>query len=228
MQAVVVASDADERDLLIHVLRQTGVAVASSGDHKRVLSNWEDHPGDVMLVALGPGHKPVEITKDVRATTQVQLLIICDLVSEKILIDTLQEGADVVLTRPVSPLLIAAQTASMMRRSNAVPAYVLPTLDLGTINLDPSTRTVSVEGKEPRRLTHLEFRLLYTLMLNRGQVLPTEAIVEKVWGYTNEGNRDLVRGLVSRLRHKIEPNPGHPEFLETHPGIGYRFVIDET
>jgi DNA-binding response OmpR family regulator len=64
-------------------------------------------------------------------------------------------------------------------------------------------------------------------MLNRGQVLPTEIIVEKVWGYTTEDNRDLVRGLVSRLRHKIEPNPDKPIYLETHPGIGYRFMIDE-
>ena len=108
-----------------------------------------------------------------------------------------------------------------------VPAYVLPTLDLGSIRLDPSTRSVSVQGREPQRLTQLEFRLLYALMMNRGQVLPTELIVEKVWGYTDEGNRELVRGLVSRLRHKIEPDPEHPVFLETHPGIGYRFVVEE-
>lgn len=227
MQAILVSPNANERDLLTHVLRQAGVAVASSGDYKRVLANWENHPADALLIAIGQEGNPVEITQDVRVSTQVQLLIICDLVSENTIIDTLSEGADVVLTKPVSPLLVAAQALSMMRRANMVPAYVLPTLDLGPITLDPSTRTVSVKGLEPSRLTQLEFRLLYSLMLNRGQVLPTEVIVEKVWGYAAEGNRELVRGLVSRLRHKIEPNPEKPIFLETHPGIGYRFVIDD-
>jgi DNA-binding response OmpR family regulator len=227
MQAIVVSPNTSERDLLTHVLRQAGMAVASSGDYKRVLSNWEDHPADLLLIIIGQHGNPVDVTQAVRASAQVPLLIICDLVSENTIIETLNEGADVVLSSPISPLMISAQAQRLMQRANMVPAYVLPTLDLGTINLDPSTRTVTVKGLEPRRLTQLEFRLLYSLMLNRGQVLPTEIIVEKVWGYTTEDNRELVRGLVSRLRHKIEPNPDKPVYLETHPGIGYRFMIDE-
>lgn len=53
-----------------------------------------------------------------------------------------------------------------------------------------------------------------------------DVIVERVWGYTGEGNDDLVRGLISRLRRKIEPNGETDQFIETIPGIGYRFTID--
>jgi two-component system response regulator MtrA len=56
--------------------------------------------------------------------------------------------------------------------------------------------------------------------------LPTEVIVERVWGYSGEGNRELVRGLISRLRHKIEHNPNQPRLIETLPGIGYRFSLE--
>jgi DNA-binding response OmpR family regulator len=98
---------------------------------------------------------------------------------------------------------------------------------LNEITLDPSARTVTVSGKETRRLTQLEFRLLYTLMTNRGQVVPLDVLVERVWGYTGGGSRDLVRGLVSRLRRKIEPDPEKAHFLETIPGVGYRFTVDE-
>ncbi len=227
MQAIVVSPYGNERDLLVHVLRQDGAAVASSADYKRLLSNWEDHPADVLIIAIDQNTNPLEVTKDVRASSQVQLMIICDFIAENHLIEVLNQGADIVLVRPISPLVVSAQSTAMMRRANMVPAYVLPTLNLDVISLDPSTRTVTVRGMDPRRLTHLEFRLLYALMLNRGQVLPTEVIVEKVWGYTLEGNRELVRGLVSRLRHKIEPDPENPVFLETHTGIGYRFVVDE-
>jgi DNA-binding response OmpR family regulator len=227
LQAVVIAPDADERDVLTYILRHAGLAVAASGDHKRLLGKWEEHPADVLLIALGEQENLVQTTKDVRAITQVPLVFLSDVLSERMIIAALHEGADLILVRPVSPQMIAAQLSSVLRRANAIPAFVLPSLDLGRIVLDPASRMVTVEGRDPRRLTQLEFRLLYTLMNHRGQVLPIDVIVERVWGYTGEGNRDLVRGLISRLRHKIEPTPEAPIFLETLPGVGYRFVVDE-
>ncbi len=75
----------------------------------------------------------------------------------------------------------------------------------------------------PLRLSQLEFRLLHTLMVHQGQILPTETIVEHVWGYDGEGDRSLVRGLINRLRVKIEPNPNSPQYIRTIPRIGYTF-----
>jgi DNA-binding response OmpR family regulator len=89
--------------------------------------------------------------------------------------------------------------------------------------LDPATRTVQVADRPPHRLTHLEFRLLYTLMLHRGHIMSTENIVERVWGYTGRGDRELVRGLVRRLRAKVEPDPRSPTFIVTVPSVGYSF-----
>ena len=50
-----------------------------------------------------------------------------------------------------------------------------------------------------------------------------DKIVEHVWGYTGDGNRELVRGLVQRLRTKVEPDPKQPKFIKTEPGVGYYF-----
>ena len=82
---------------------------------------------------------------------------------------------------------------------------------------------VKVGDGESKRLTQLEFRLLYTLMTHAGQILPAQNIVEYVWGYEGEGNRELVRGLVQRLRSKVEPNNRNPCYIMTEPGIGYYF-----
>jgi DNA-binding response OmpR family regulator len=60
-------------------------------------------------------------------------------------------------------------------------------------------------------------------MTHPGQIIPTENIVEHVWGYSGEGNRELVRGLVQRLRSKVEPEPHHPRYILTELGIGYYF-----
>jgi DNA-binding response OmpR family regulator len=64
-------------------------------------------------------------------------------------------------------------------------------------------------------------------MIHRGQILTTEGIVERVWGYTGKGDRDLVRGLVRRLRAKIEPDPRNPQYVLTSPGVGYCFSCDQ-
>lgn len=227
MQVMVIATDQNEKEIIAFVLKRAGLAVASSSEHQRVLKNWSEHPADLMVVASGEGQTPGKIIKEVRAVTQIPLLMIVDRISEKDRCDLLQNGVDVILDRPVSSQVLSAQVQALLRRSTAVPSFVLPTLALNEITLDPSARTVTVSGKETRRLTQLEFRLLYTLMTNRGQVVPLDVLVERVWGYTGGGSRDLVRGLISRLRRKIEPDPEKAHFLETIPGVGYRFTVDE-
>ncbi|HEY46430.1 MAG TPA: response regulator transcription factor [Anaerolineae bacterium] len=227
MQVMVIAADQNEKEIITFVLRRAGLAVASSSDHQRVLKNWTEHPADLMVVASLEDQALIRIAEEVRAVTQIPLLMIVDRIGEKDRCDLLQNGADVILDRPVSAQVLSAQIQALLRRSAAVPSFVLPTLALNEITLDPSARTVSVSGKETRRLTQLEFRLLYTLMTNRGQVVPLDVLVERVWGYTGGGNRDLVRGLVSRLRRKIEPDPEQAYFLETIPGVGYRFTVEE-
>ena len=227
MQVMLVANDQDEKETFAYIIRREGLAIASSSDLQRVLKNWTDHPADILVVALSENADVVEDVEAVRTITQIPLLMIIDPPSEMTLCELLRKGADVVLSRPVSPKLLTAHMGALIRRSAAVPTFVLPTLALDEIMLDPSTRTVLVKGEEQRRLTQLEFRLLYTLMTNRGQVIPVEVIVERVWGYSGEGNQDLVRGLISRLRRKIEADPNSSHFIETIPGVGYRFKVDE-
>lgn len=226
MQAILVTRDTDEREILNLILRHTGLAVATTQELERVAVNWLERPADIIVVSTGNNcdlAKPIEA---VRAVTEVPLLIITEPVEERQLCDLLEAGADLVLARPVAPRVLAQYTRTLLRRAGGVPNFVLPQLDLNEIQLNPATRTVTVGVEEPQRLTQLEFRLLYVLMTNRDHVVPTEIIVERVWGYTGEGNRDLVRGLISRVRRKVEPNPDSPRFIHTIPGTGYRFSLD--
>jgi DNA-binding response OmpR family regulator len=128
--------------------------------------------------------------------------------------------------RPYGIRFLLAQIKALLRRTAGIPFFSLPTLTQKDVVLDPSIRTVKVGDNQAKRLTQLEFRLLYTLMTNVGQIIPTDQIVEHVWGYSGEGNRELVRGLVQRLRSKVEPLPRKPEYILTEPGIGYYFSRD--
>lgn len=227
MQAILVTRDPEERELLTLLLRHAGLAVATTPELGRVTGRWLERPADIIVVAVEAGAWLAQEVVAVRGVTQVPLLIISERLQEAVLCELLAAGADLVLARPVAPRVLTQYAHTLLRRASGVPPFLLSPMDLAAIRLDPATRTVSVSGQEHQRLTQLEFRLLYVLMANREHVVPLEIIIERVWGYTGDGNRDLVRGLVSRLRRKVEPNPDSPRFIQTIPGTGYRFSLEE-
>ena len=222
MYALLLAQDADEKALLSLVLQRAGMAVTTAEKLERAMRIWTERPANLILLALPSD--PLENVKRIRAETTAPLMAIVSPVNEDAHYNLLEAGADIVIPRPFSARVLIAQSRALWRRSGGVALLGLPTLSLADLTLDPATRTVHVAGQAPRRLTHLEFRLLYTLMIHRGQVLPTENIVEQVWGYSGEGDKDLVRGLIRRLRTKVEPDPSNPRYILTVSGIGYSFA----
>jgi DNA-binding response OmpR family regulator len=185
------------------------------------MSTWSERPADILIVASAKAER--EAVRQVRRETIVPLVLLIDPTSEEQQAELLTSGADFIAQRPYSARLLISQIQALLRRAGSAPLTTLPTLSLPGLTLDPETREVLPDGMPARRLTHLEFRLLYALMVNRGQVLPTETLVERIWGYTGEGDRDLVRGLISRLRAKIEVDSRHPRFIHTLAGVGYVF-----
>jgi DNA-binding response OmpR family regulator len=224
MYAMLLADNADERAVLSLVLQRAGLAVTTAQDLERAMKSWLERPADVIALALMGD--PLAHVRRIRAETPVPIILVVDPVAEDLHYALLETGADLVVARPFSARLLIVQMQALMRRAGTVPLFSLPTLSQTGLTLDAVNRVVEVGGKRSRRLTHLEFRLLYTLMTHRGQILPTEVIVERVWGYGGRGDKELVRGLVSRLRSKVEPDPRTPCYIRTVPGVGYSFDPD--
>lgn len=225
MYALLIAQDADERAVLSLALQRAGVAVTTATELERAMRSWFERPADLVLLAIDGD--PVAQVCRVRTDTEVPIVAVIDGAGEDVHYDMLESGADLVISRPFSARLLIAQLRALLRRAGNVPLSSLSTLSLAGLTLDPAARTVKVNDLPPRRLTHLEFRLLYTLMIHPGQILPPELIVERVWGYSGQGDKDLVRGLVSRLRAKVEPEPRSPRYVITLPGVGYAFDPEE-
>ena len=226
MRVCIFVDDPNEGDLFRPILTHVGLEVSVSTNLEPALENWPQDSAELVVLASDNEAILLKNITMVRATTQVPLLVIADTVSENDLCTMLTSGVDLVLERPVSPRVLANYARVLLRRSETVPSFVLTSLELDEITLDPATRTVTVTGQDPQRLTHLEFRLLYVLMLNREQVVPTDVIVDRVWGYDGGGDRELVRGLISRLRRKLEPDPEQPRFIQTVTGLGYLFTLE--
>ena len=225
MYSLLLAQDADEKAVLSLVLQRAGLAVTSGDDLDRALRIWSERPADLILLAVA-GETKAQV-HSIRSETTVPLIVIANQPDEETHFLLLEAGADVVVSRPYGARLLMAQVRALARRAGTIPLSNLPTMTVTELTLDPGTRTVQVADQPARRLTHLEFRLLYTLMIDHGRVLSPETIVEHVWGYTGQGDKDLVRGLIRRLRLKVEPEPDKPRYILTMPGLGYSLTQRE-
>lgn len=224
MQALLISSEPDESSVLTIILQKAGFSVLSKRELSQISTAWPEQPVDFILISTGKvDENLLKQVRQIRMHTAVPTMMICDGSTESIKVDVLEAGIDWLVDRPYGVRFLIAQIKSLMRRTAGTSFFNLPKLSQGEVVLDPSNRTVKVGDRPPAHLTHLEFRLLHTLITHPGQVIPSENIVEHVWGYSGDGNRELVRGLVQRLRSKIEDDPSHPKFIHNELGIGYYF-----
>jgi DNA-binding response OmpR family regulator len=224
MDALLLSNFPDETAILTTILQQIGFSVRSIREWDRVIEVWQERTPDLLLITATQNtdfyNKEI---RQIRLQTVVPIVLIVDIIPEDQQVNLLDAGADLVITRPYGTRLIIAQIKGLLRRSEGLPYHSLPSLTQADVTLDPTARTVKVGEAPPTRLTQLEFRLLYTLITQPGYIMSAENLVEHVWGYSGEGNRELVRGLVQRLRSKLEPDPRKPRYILTEPGVGYFF-----
>lgn len=223
MHAMIIAANEEEREFLSWAVRQTGLTIHRGTDIDKIQSFLLDTPVDIIVIAVEYLTEMDEAIKALRLVSQAPIVIIADWASDKEHCALLDAGGDLVIKRPFSHRILMRYVRVFLRRTGAFPVSMLAPVEMESIRLEPSTRTLKIAQKEDQHLTSLEFRLLYMLMTNNGHIIPTDVIVERVWGYDGEANKELVRGLVRRLRLKVEPDPNNPNFIHNIPGIGYKF-----
>lgn len=225
-EIAVLTDNPDESAVLQVVVRRVGLVPRLFVDHRRLVEAWQEGQGFRGVILASRHIDGLALVRRLRELGPGLVVCLVDGPTEEAWVALLEEGADLVVVRPYSARVLMAQLRALLRRQ----ALTFPgggvTLAVGGLRLDPVHYRVTVEATgETRRLTRLEFRLLYALMSHAGQTLTVEEIVEHVWGYTGQGSRELVRGLIKRLRAKVEPDPAQPMWIQTVPGVGYRFQV---
>jgi DNA-binding response OmpR family regulator len=227
MLTLLFAPDPDEAAILSLILERAGFEVRLISEADRIAQAWEERPVELFFFTSGEERELTpEVISKLRLENQTPIAMLVESSDENNQIALIEAGADLIFVRPYSPRLLVAQLRALMRRSSGLPSFSLPSLSQSGVTLDPSKRSVQVGDQVSARLTQLEFRLLYALMTHPGRVVPSENLVEYVWGYGGEGSQGLIRGLISRLRSKIEPDPSNPRFVVNEAGIGYYFELE--
>ncbi len=180
-------------------------------------------PDLVILDVMMPDMDGFETLRKIREISAVPVIFLTVKGTEFDRVRGLDLGADDYMTKPFSPKELASRIRAVLRRTEAkVPTTKSEIVvdDELTINFDQ--RKVIVRGQEIR-LRPTEYRLLYQLVMNAGQVLSYETLLSRVWGPEYRDEDHYVRLYITYLRQKIERDTKNPKYILSERGFGYRF-----
>jgi len=223
MKALVVDDDRVLADLVAFILRQEGFQVKLAYDGLSALRQWREYEPDLIILDVNlPRLSGFEVCRQIRAEAETPIIMLTVRGEEDDLIHGLGIGADDYIPKPFSPRQLAARAQAVLRRSGKT--HVPAVYRAGEYTFDSHRRELRIGDDGPVSLTPLESRLMQYLLINAGHTLPSEAIIEHVWG-SEGGDQDMLRQLVSRLRRKIDADLDAPTRIENVPGLGYGLVL---
>jgi two-component system KDP operon response regulator KdpE len=202
-------------------LRAAGYAVETAATAEEALMKAAMRPPEaIILDLLLPDGSGTEVCRELRAWSEVPIVVLSAVGEETEKIAALDAGADDYVTKPFSGDELLARVRAQLRRS--APAS-RPVLEIGELRIDLEKRLVTMGG-EPVSLTPIEYDLLRLFAANEGKLLTHPAILREIWGPAYGEESNYLHVYVSHLRRKIEPDPARPRYLLTQPGVGYRLV----
>lgn len=218
-RVLVVDDDHALGEMLGLVLSNEDLEVTHVTDGNAALPAFrETKPDLVLLDVMLPGIDGLEVCRQIRAESDVPIVMLTARTDTLDVVVGLESGADDYVVKPFKPQeLIARIRARLRRNDDPSPER----LTIGELTIDVAGHSVKRDG-EQLPLTPLEFDLLVALARKPWQVFTREVLLEQVWGYRHAGDTRLVNVHVQRLRSKVERDPEHPQIVVTVRGVGYK------
>jgi len=224
MKILIADDDQDLLELVAFSLAQSGFLALKAADGHDALRIFGLEAPDLLILDVNmPGLSGFEVCEAVRRKSRVPVMMLTVRGAEEDLVRAFELGADDYLNKPFSPRTLLARVKALLRRAGMEASSPV---SAGRLRLDVEAHTLQIGARPVIRLTKLELRLLQLLLANGGHTVSSDRLLSQVWGHRSAGDRQLLKQLVHRVRHKIERDPGEPEILQTVPGAGYRLIVD--
>lgn len=225
MRILVVDDDAQIlRALRINlVARGYEVSLAQSGPE--ALEVAAKAKPELIVLDLGlPGFSGIQVIEGLRGWTDVPILVVSGRSDSADKVDALDAGADDYVTKPFAVDELLARIRALSRRAPGEPEQ--PRVTFGGVTVDLAAHTVT-KRDAPVKLTPTEWHILEVLVRNPRRLVTKHLLLTTVWGPAYEKEDGYLRLYLAQLRKKLEPEPSHPRYLLTEPGMGYRFSPDD-
>lgn len=183
----------------------------------------EHHPSVVLLDVTLPDRDGFAVLVEIRRQSSVPIILLTARGEELDQVRGLELGADEYVVKPFGLLALIARLKAVLRRAEpALPSDTEAIFVAGELTINFGSHEAVRRG-QPVQLTPVEFRLLYHLVSNAGQVVPHDVLLARVWGEDYDVPPEYLKVFISRLRRKVE-DAGGPRYIRTVRGVGYKFV----
>ena len=228
-KVLVVDDDLAMQRMLRSSMERAGYDVIAAADGEAAVQlALTERPDLITLDIYLPDSTGFEVCTRLREFTTIPVIIVTCSANERDMIRGLNVGADDFLVKPLRTRELLARVEASLRRAYLadMPNYFEgeSVLRAGEVMIDVAHREVLVRGQEVK-LTPIEYKLLYYLVVNAERVLTHDQLVAKVWGDVCRQETQYLWVNISRLRSKIERDSEHPEYILTERGVGYYFAV---
>ena len=205
-------------------LENAGFDVVVTGDGEAALASVRGARPDLVVLDLGlPGQDGLDVTRELRRSSGVPIVILTARGDEADRIVGLELGADDYVVKPFSPKELVARVRAVLRRTEAARTTGADVLRAADVEIDVPRMRILVAGRTVD-LTPTEFQILSTLVREPGRVFTRAQLLDAVHGVEFESYERAIDAHVKNIRKKIEPTPGRPRYVLTVHGVGYRFA----
>jgi DNA-binding response OmpR family regulator len=195
--------------------------IASDGDTAVTLSRAEKP--DLVVLDLGlPKRDGFDVTRQIRQSSDVPIIIVTARGEETDRIVGLELGADDYIVKPFSPKELVARVRAVLRRVDGRQSDA-EVVRAGDLELDAARMRATIAGT-PVDLTATEFQILTTLAREPGRIFTRNQLLDAVHGVAFESYERAIDAHIKNLRRKLEPVPASPKYIQTVYGVGYRFA----
>lgn len=222
-KVLLVEDDEKLAGLIANFLSQHGFEVLTVHRGDVALAAFDEFkPKLVVLDLMLPGQSGLHVCREIRAVSDVPIVILTAKEDDLDHILGLESGADDYVIKPIKPAVLLARLRALQRRQVPEPAAQRGALEFGVLSIDRSSREVRLGG-ELVELTTMEFELLWLLASAAGKTLSRDDILNRMRGIEFDGLNRSVDVYISKLRYKLKDNPREPACIKTVWGKGYLF-----
>lgn len=228
IKLLVVDDDKEIAELAAIYLKEDGYKVLTAYNGKDALAMMKQQEIHLAILdIMMPGMNGFEVCRHIRETSNIPIIMLSARGNDDDKVEGLSSGADDYVVKPFSPLELKARVKSQLRRFMVLnttrdtigkePEF----LQLNQLTINLQTHEVTSYGKEVT-LTPTEFKILYFLASNAGEVFSTDQIFEAVWQEKFYEANNTVMVHIRRIREKIELDSRNAHILKTVWGVGYK------
>lgn len=179
---------------------------------------------DLVILDLGlPDLDGKHVLQTLVAETRTPVLVLSVRSAESEKVACLNMGACDYVVKPFSVNELLARVRRILQLTGSGQKQQELLFDDGNLRVEESSRKVQLLG-ETVALTRKEWAVLLQLMQSAGRLVTQSALLEQIWGKTHVEDTQYLRNVIQKLRQKLHDNAAHPRYLETEPGVGYRFI----